>query len=160
MLPIATDPEGAVVVITLTVYPSWISIVGSTLTMIPLSAQIGTNPVTVSITDGLNIVTYTFNVVVINNPPTFASAPADQSVPSGGIVNYILPTISDAENDVIIIALVAPLISLVSITGTTILMNPLPTTSGTFIVSGTLFDGVNTVPFTFNEIVTNLPPYF
>jgi hypothetical protein len=128
--------------------------------MIPLSAQIGTNPVTVSITDGLNIVTYTFNVVVINNPPTFASAPADQSVPSGGTVSYILPTISDAENDVIIIALVAPLISLVSITGTTILMNPLPTTSGTFIVSGTLFDGVNTVAFTFNEIVTNLPPYF
>ena len=97
------------------------SIVGSTITMNPLSAQIGTNPVTVSITDGINPVTYSFNVVVINSPPTFISAPVTQSVPSGATVNYPLPTITDAESDLITVSLLAPLISFASIvTGITI----------------------------------------
>ena len=137
------------------------SIVGSTITMNPLSAQIGTNPATLSITDGLNIVTYTFNVVVINDPPIFATPPAAQSMSAGASLIYTLPAITDTENDIVIVALIAPLISFVSMVGTVItIAPPIITASGTSLVSGQLFDGVNTVLFSFNVVIANLPPSF
>ena len=113
------------------------SLVGSTLTMIPLSTQVGTNSVTVSITDGYTIVPYVFNVIVINSPPTFATAPADQSISAGASLPYTLPAVTDTENDVITVTLVAPLISFVSITGTVItIAPPIITPSGTSLVTG------------------------
>jgi len=111
------------------------SIVGSTITMNPLSAQIGTNLVTLSITDGLNIVTYTLNVVVINDPSIFATATAAQSLSAGASLIYPLPAITDTENDVVTFTLIAPLISFVSMVGTVITMAPsIITASGTSLV--------------------------
>ena len=161
LLPSATDPEGAAVVITLTVGPTWMSISGSTLTMIPLSTQVGTNSVTVSISDGYSTVSYVFNVIVINSPPTFATTPATQSVSIGTSFPYTLPAITDPENDIVTVSLVAPLISFVSIAGTVItIAPPIITASGTSLVSGQLFDGVKTVLFSFNVVIANLPPSF
>ena len=121
----------------MTVYPTWMSLIGSTLTMSPLSAQIGTNTITVSITDGNTIVPIIFNVVVINDPPIFATPPAAQSISAGVSLPYTLPAITDTENDVITVTLVAPMISFVSIAGTVItIAPPIITASGTSIVSG------------------------
>ena len=69
-------------------------------------------------------------MIVINNPPTLNAA--NQSVSSGGIVIYTLSNIFDDENDTILVTLVAPLISYVSINGKIITIAPsINTTSGT-----------------------------
>ena len=69
-------------------------------------------------------------MIVINNPPTINVA--NQSVSSGGIVIYTLSNIFDDENDTILVTLVAPLISYVSIVGKIITIAPsINTTSGT-----------------------------
>ena len=69
-------------------------------------------------------------MIVINNPPTVNAA--NQSVSSGGIVIYTLSNIFDDENDTILVTLVAPLISYVSINGKIITIAPsINTTSGT-----------------------------
>ena len=47
LLPSANDPEGAIVVITLIVNPTWVSVDGSTLTMAPKGSDIGTHFITV-----------------------------------------------------------------------------------------------------------------
>jgi hypothetical protein len=100
-------------------------------------------------------------VVVINSPPTFATVPVAQSISAGGSLPYTLPAITDTENDVVTVSLIAPLISFVSITGTVItIAPPIITPSGTSLVSGQLFDGINTVPFSFNVVIANLPPAF
>ena len=69
-------------------------------------------------------------MIVINNPPTVNAA--NQSVSSGGIVIYTLSNIFDDENDTILVTLVAPLISYVSIVGKIITIAPsINTTCGT-----------------------------
>ena len=69
-------------------------------------------------------------MIVINNPPTLNAA--NQSVFSGEIVIYTLSNIFDDENDTILVTLVAPLISYVSIVGKIITIAPsINTTSGT-----------------------------
>ena len=69
-------------------------------------------------------------MIVINNPPTLNAA--NQSVSSGEIVIYTLSNIFDYENDTILVTLVAPLISYVSIVGKIITIAPsINTTSGT-----------------------------
>ena len=69
-------------------------------------------------------------MIVINNPPTLNAA--NQSVFSGEIVIYTLSNIFDYENDTILVTLVAPLISYVSIVGKIITIAPsINTTSGT-----------------------------
>lgn len=69
-------------------------------------------------------------MIVINNPPTLNAA--NQSVFSGEIVIYTLSNIFDDENDTILVTLVAPLISYVSINGKIITIAPsINTTSGT-----------------------------
>ena len=137
------------------------SISGSTLTMIPLSTQVGTNSVTVSISDGYSTVSYVFNVIVINSPPTVATGFMTQSLSAGATLLYTLPAIIDPENDIVTITLVAPLISFVSILGNVItIAPPIITASGTSVVWGELFDGVNTVSYTFNVVIANLPPDF
>ena len=69
-------------------------------------------------------------MIVINNPPTVNAA--NQSVSSGGIVIYTLSNIFDDENDTILVTLVAPLISYVSINGKIITIAPsINTTCGT-----------------------------
>ena len=69
-------------------------------------------------------------MIVINNPPTLNAA--NQSVFSGEIVIYTLSNIFDDENDTILVTLVAPLISYVSINGKIITIAPsINTTCGT-----------------------------
>ena len=76
-------------------------------------------------------------MIVINTPPIFPTAPAAQSISAGGTLNYTLPTITDAENDIIIATLIDPLISFVSIVGKVITIAPsINTASGTSLVSG------------------------
>ena len=77
-LPAAVDPEGATVIITLSSPALFISLSGTNIIMTPslsLITDIGTFLVTLTLSDGFNIVTVTFNVVVANLPPAFSSAP-------------------------------------------------------------------------------------
>ena len=76
-------------------------------------------------------------MIVPDSPPTFATAPADQSISAGASLPYTLPAVTDTENDVITVTLVAPLISFVSIAGTVItIAPPIITPSGTSLVTG------------------------
>ena len=72
------DQEGAVVTITVSgLQPSWMSFSGSTLTMSPqITTLLTAYSITVTITDGVNIVPIALVVNVINTPPAFASTPA------------------------------------------------------------------------------------
>lgn len=117
VLPVASDPENTPTVITFTISPNWMKIVGPTISMKPLSNQIGSYPVTVQLSDGYNNVPYSFNVIVINSLPAFSTAPVTQTLTAGNTLSYTLPAISDYEHDLITITLIAPMIPFVSLIG-------------------------------------------
>ena len=77
-LPSAVDPEGVTVIITESSSAAFITISGSDIIMSPsasLNSNVGTFIVTLTLSDGLNLVSVSFNVVVSNLPPYFSPSP-------------------------------------------------------------------------------------
>ena len=134
--PGAVDPEGSAVIMTLAGLQTWMAFDGVSLTMVPPLTSLGTFIITATIADSVsNIVTQTFSVIVINNPPAFLTPLTTQSLAAGVTVSYTL-LISDFENDSITISLVAPLIYFASISGSVITLSPSISDTGTFLISG------------------------
>ena len=78
-IPTTTDPDGDIVTISSTVTTCNYAASVSTgiLTMNAPIASIGTCTVTITISDGINNVPYSINIVTTNSPPLFATAPTN-----------------------------------------------------------------------------------
>ncbi len=76
-------------------------------------------------------------------------------------MSYVLPAISDPENDSCLVAIISSP-AYVVLSGTTLAINPpLGTASGNYPVILNINDGINTPQFNFNVIVsTNSLPVF
>jgi hypothetical protein len=162
-LPAAVDPElGTVTIMTLTsTAPFTVTVAGFIVSMSPLSTDAGTYSATVTLFDGAVTSTATFSIVVfVSSPPSFDTPPVDQSLSAGTPVSYILPTFTvNGANPGTIILNSGP--SFVSLSGTTLAISPLFTTAaGTYPVSISLDDVTFNVPYYFNIIVINLPPFY
>ena len=162
-LPAAVDPElGTVTIMTLTsTAPFTVTVAGFIVSMSPLSTDAGTYSATVTLFDGAVTSTATFSIVVfVSSPPSFNTAPVDQSLNAGTPVSYILPAFTlYGANPGTIILNSGP--SFASLSGTTLAISPLFTTAaGTYPVSISLDDVTFNVPYYFNIIVINLPPFY
>lgn len=122
------------------------------------------NVVTFSFTDGVNVVsgsTYKFTVNVLNNPPVFTTALADQTVEVGNSYTYQIYA-SDPEGNPAFQVNVAGLTSYITYNSMIFTLTPnyLLTNGYSTIVTVTLFDGVNSVSVSFYVKIVNKPPTF
>lgn len=76
MLPTTIDPGSHAVTLAIATGPIFASLIGSSLTISPpLLTPGGTNAVTITLNDGYAaVVSYSFNIIVINLPPVFLTA--------------------------------------------------------------------------------------
>jgi hypothetical protein len=111
-LPAAIDPESSTCTIAFVSGPAFASLSGTDVTFTPAAGTAGTHLVTLSISDGVNIPQFTFNVIVTantgsNTPAIFVSTPVAQSTPAGVTISYTLPETFDAESNTVTIGLTA-----------------------------------------------------
>ena len=79
---------------------------------------------------------------------------------AGVSTTYALPSYSDSEGGTVTLVLVAGP-TFASLSGNNLVINPSSLITGTTITTVSLSDGVNAaVSYSFNIIVTNLPPLF
>ena len=79
--------------------PAFMTFLGNlfTITPPPLTLLSVSYPITVSLFDGAMTTTSTFNVIVINLPPTFVNFPLpDQTIHVGSTLSFT-PSINDPE---------------------------------------------------------------
>jgi len=82
--------------------PPFVSLIGNLFTIAPtLTLLPASYPILVSIFDGAMTTTSTFNVIVINDPPVFIQALADQTIYIGSSIIYQLPTAIDPEGNTV-----------------------------------------------------------
>jgi hypothetical protein len=74
---------------------------GNTFTLAPLpSDPIGTYPVTITLFDGAMTAISSFNVIIVNNPPSYNPAPSNKVLNVGtSLIYQLFP--SDVEGDAI-----------------------------------------------------------
>jgi alpha-galactosidase len=126
--------------------------------------DVGTYILLVTISDGLKNSTTTMRVTVFstvpNTAPQFSSDLVDQIMPNNGIVQYMLPSVYDAEGNSITISLYT-LVSWATINGSTIMFNRPPLLDvGTHTMSVVLSDGNAENSYNFNIFITNSAPRF
>ena len=64
----------------------------------PFSASGNTYSGNIELSDGLLIQTYTFAIIIVNDPPVFASLPTDYIMNGGDKYIYMLSAFIDPEN--------------------------------------------------------------
>ena len=78
--------------------PGFVTLLGNDFTITPTITLLSASyPITVSLFDGAMTTTSTFNVIVINLPPTFVTFPLpDQTIHVGSTLSFT-PSIIDSE---------------------------------------------------------------
>ncbi len=84
--------------------------------------------------------------------PSFATTLVDQTATEGILSTYTLPTINDPESNTCTVSIVTSP-AYVSISGTVLTFSPPAPSAGTFPITLSVTDGVNTPQFSFNLIV-------
>ena len=107
-IPITTDPDSDVVTIasTVTTCNYAASVLTGVLTMNAPIASIGTCTVTIMISDGINNVPYSINIVTTNSAPYFSSSLSTGETINAGFSNtYTFPATNDIDSDTVAISI-------------------------------------------------------
>ena len=153
-----SDPESSTVTASISGQPAWVAISGLMISWNPQNTIIGTFLINAMISDGVNTVSTSFNIIVTNASPSFTAPPTDQTISAGATLTYPLPTTIDAEGNTVTITCVT---CSGSISGTNYVWSSTYLMKGTYPVTIAISDGVNAqITYSFNVIVTNLPPLF
>jgi hypothetical protein len=103
--PNATDPDGDALTFSVVNRPSWAGFDAATgrLSGTPGSGDVGTyNNIMIRVSDGdltASLGPFSISVIAPNTPPTIGGAPNPQA--TTGILYSFLPTVNDADNDVL-----------------------------------------------------------
>ena len=162
-MPLLSDIDGDTITSTIisNTCSYLISYAAGVLTISPAISDIGTCIVTVNLFDGLNNVPYPINIVSTNSPPSFMTAPTNQSFSSGHTLSYTIPITTDPDSDVVTIASTVTTCNYAASVLTGVLTMNAPIASiGTCTVTITISDGINNVSYSINIVTTNSAPYF
>ncbi|TNV87918.1 hypothetical protein FGO68_gene8252 [Halteria grandinella] len=161
---LATDPEGATIILTdlTTGLPSFITRAGLTLSFNPsYSSGNSTTPIQYKLYDGVQYIgPFTFTVKVENRVPVISTPIQDISMAVGtGPITNVIDAI-DPDGRTLTLTLTASPPSYVTKNGLVFTINPSMTqSSGSISISFTLTDGVNTLPASsFTITLINQPP--
>ena len=125
-----------------------------------LVSYVGTETITVTLSDGALLSSYTFKITVTNSAPKFiAGQPRDQTVSQGRSVLYTLPAVVDDEKQEVSVShsQLPSFVSFASVDKTYTIQPSLSTATGIYLVSGDLSDGTLSNPFNFKIKITLAP---
>lgn len=163
----ATDPDaGATLVLTATGLPSWLVFTDAgngtaTLAGTPTDADVGSHPITVSVTDGVVTVDQAFTIVVsnTNDAPVFTSTASTAATEDASYAYAITTTDADAGTTLVLTAPTLPswLVFTPGVDGSgTLTGTPTNADVGTHSVTLSVTDGITTVQQSFSIIVANV----
>ena len=157
---VATDADGDTITYTAPTIPSWLTLVGNSLTGTPATGDAGSNAVILRASDGTDTADQTFSINVsaaINNAPVFTSQPPTSA--SATITYSYTPTATDADGDTL--SFTAPMLpSWLTFSAGQLSGTPTEGDVGDSSVTIRVTDGVTTVDQSFTIAIVSQRPRF